>query len=207
MLASLNVCRCFLCLPEFKKKLVVKHLSRYEFNCHYEGGFMKNSTSFNKLATPNGLGAKAESAISQAVNPLVADAFALYVKTKNFHWHLSGPHFRDYHLLFDDQADQIFAMVDVLAERVRKLGGLTIHSIGQIAQLQTIEDDNRDYVGAHEMVQALFEDNKELAQRMREAHKVCQEHEDVATTSILEVFIDETERRAWFLFETGVRAD
>lgn len=168
---------------------------------------MKISTISNKLATPNALGGKAESAISRAINPLVADAFALYVKTKNFHWHLSGPHFRDYHVLFDEQADQIFAMVDVLAERVRKLGGLTIHSIGQIAQLQTIEDDNREYVNAHEMVQVLFEDNKELAQRMREAHKVCQEHEDVATTSILEVFIDETERRAWFLFETGVRAD
>ncbi|CUI17409.1 hypothetical protein PNK_1802 [Candidatus Protochlamydia naegleriophila] len=168
---------------------------------------MKNSTISNKLATPNALGVKAESAISHAINPLVADAFALYVKTKNFHWHLSGPHFRDYHVLFDEQADQIFAMIDVLAERVRKLGGLTIHSIGQIAQLQTIEDDNRDYVGAHEMVQVLFQDNQELAQRMREAHKVCEEHEDVATTSILEVFIDETERRAWFLFETGVRAD
>lgn len=155
----------------------------------------------SRLATPNHLGEKAREAIAKAINPLVADAFALYIKTKNFHWHLSGPHFRDYHLLFDEHADQIFAMTDVLAERIRKLGGLTIHSIGEISQLQNIKDDNDSFVEPIEMVRRLFEDNKNYAARMLEAHEVCDEHEDVATASILEVFIDETERRAWFLFE------
>lgn len=162
---------------------------------------MKKNKNFSPLATPNTLGEKAAVAIAKAVNPLVADAFALYVKTKNYHWHLSGPHFRDYHLLFDEQAEQIFAMIDVLAERVRKVGGLTVHSISQIGQLQKVKDDNRDFVPPQEMVQALFEENKNLTQRLRDAHKVCEDHNDFATTSILEVFIDETERRAWFLFE------
>lgn len=161
-----------------------------------------NGATPHQLATPTNLGENARKAITQAINPLVADAFVLYVKTKNFHWHLSGPHFRDYHLLFDEQAEQIFAMIDVLAERVRKLGGITIHSIGHISQLQNIEDDNDAYVEPREMVTRLLKDNKTLAARMLAAHKVCGEHLDVATTSILEVFIDETERRAWFLFET-----
>lgn len=154
------------------------------------------------LAVSNDLGKKAGEAIANAINPLVADAFALYVKTKNFHWHLSGSHFRDYHLLFDEQADQIFEMIDVLAERVRKVGGLTIHSVQQIAQLQSVKDDNDEFVNAQEMVRRLFEENKNYTNRMREAHKVCEDNDDVATTSILEIFIDETERRAWFLFET-----
>lgn len=154
------------------------------------------------LATPTNLGKNAREAIAQAINPLVADSFALYVKTKNFHWHLSGPHFRDYHLLFDEQAGQIFAMIDVLAERVRKLGGITIHSISHIAQLQNIEDDNDPFVEPEEMVRRLLKDNKDLGTSMLAAHKVCDEHEDVATASILEVFIDETERRTWFLYET-----
>lgn len=154
-----------------------------------------------QLATPTHLGEKAHQAISAAINPLVADAFALYVKTKNFHWHLSGPHFRDYHILFDEQADQIFEMIDVLAERIRKLGGLTIHSIGEIKRLQTIEDDEDPFVEAREMVRRLFEDNKNYAARMLKAHKVCEDHEDFASTSILEIFMDETERRAWFLYE------
>jgi starvation-inducible DNA-binding protein len=165
---------------------------------------MKNSKISEKLATPNNLGEKATKAISGAINPLVADAFALYVKTKNFHWHMSGPHYRDYHLLFDEQAAQIFEMIDVLAERVRKLGGLTIHSIGQISQLQNIKDDNDEFVPAREMVRRLMEDNKNLSARMLAAHHICEEHKDFATTSILEVFIDETERRTWFLFETQV---
>ncbi len=156
----------------------------------------------SRLATPTNLGENAREAITQAINPLVADAFALYVKTKNFHWHLSGPHFRDYHLLFDEQADQIFAMIDVLAERVRKLGGLTIHSISQIGQLQNIEDDNDPFVEPQEMVIRLFKDNKSMAARLLAAHQICEKHRDFATTSILEIFIDETERRAWFLFET-----
>ncbi len=172
---------------------------------------MKNSTMAphskstgisSRLAVPNHLGVNARNAISAAINPLVADAFALYVKTKNFHWHLSGPHFRDYHLLFDEQADQIFAMIDVLAERVRKLGGLTIHSIGEIARLQTVEDDNSEFVSPEDMVNRLFVDNKDYAARMLKAHKVCEDHNDFATTSILEILIDETERRAWFLYET-----
>lgn len=160
-----------------------------------------NGATPHQLATPTNLGEKARGAIAQAINPLVADAFALYVKTKNFHWHLSGPHFRDYHLLFDEQADQIFAMIDVLAERVRKLGGITIHSIGHISQLQNIEDDNDPFVEPREMVVRLLQDNKRLAASMLAAHKVCEDHKDFATTSILEIFIDETERRTWFLFE------
>ncbi|MBA3603992.1 MAG: DNA starvation/stationary phase protection protein [Parachlamydiaceae bacterium] len=168
---------------------------------------MKNSTTMpSPLATPNLLGMEAASAISAAINPLVADSFALYVKSKNFHWHLSGPHFRDYHLMFDEQADQIFAMIDVLAERVRKLGGTTIHSISHISQLQNIKDDNQAFVEAKEMIQILLNDNKNFAQRMRDAHKICDDCGDVATASFLEVFIDETERRTWFLYETSVNS-
>jgi starvation-inducible DNA-binding protein len=155
-----------------------------------------------KLTTPTDLGDKARKAIATALNPLIADAFALYVKTKNFHWHASGSHYRDYHLLFDEQAAQILAMTDVLAERIRKLGGITIHSIGEIARLQTLHDDNDAFVEPKEMMRRLMEDNKELTAHMRAAHKICSENRDVATTSILEVFIDETERRTWFLYET-----
>lgn len=153
------------------------------------------------LATPTDLGDKARSALTEVINPLVADAFALFVKTKNFHWHLSGPHYRDYHLLFDEQADQIFNMIDILAERVRKLGGTTIHSIGQIKSLQRIEDDNDEFVAAKEMVIRLLNDNKQYAVHIRKAHSICDEYNDIATASLLENFIDETERRIWFLFE------
>lgn len=163
---------------------------------------MKSSKTPSRLAVTNTLGTKAAHAVAASVNPLVADAFALYVKTKNFHWHLSGPHFRDYHLMFDEQADQIYAIIDVLAERVRKLGGTTIHSISHISKLQTIKDNNDEYVDPKEMIQILFEDNRDFAQRMRDTHKICEDFGDVATSSLLEVFIDETERRAWFLFET-----
>lgn len=155
-----------------------------------------------KLATPSSLDEKGRQQIAESVNPLVADAFALYVKTKSFHWHLASSHFRDYHLLFDEQADQIFEMIDVLAERVRKLGGITIKSIGNIASLQKIKDNNEDFVEAEKMLEILMNDNKDLTDRMRATHEVCQEHNDVATTSLLEVYIDETERRVWFLFET-----
>lgn len=162
----------------------------------------KNSKQIpSALATPTTLGKQIGHVLSEAINPLVADAFALYVKTKNFHWHLSGPHFRDYHLLFDEQADQIFAMIDVLAERVRKLGGLTVRSIGEISKLQRIKDDDASFVSASDMVKRLMEDNKQLAANMRKAHKACEEIKDFGTTSILEVLIDETERRTWFLFE------
>jgi starvation-inducible DNA-binding protein len=159
------------------------------------------------LATPSDLGANATRAITAALNGLLADVFALYMKTKNFHWHMSGPHFRDYHLLLDEQSDQIFAMTDLLAERVRKLGHLTLHSIGEISRNQRTKDNDAPYVTPQDMLAELREDNGELAKRMREAHEMIDEQRDVATASILEVFIDETERRAWFLSEAShVRA-
>jgi len=154
------------------------------------------------LATPTDLGASATKDITAAMNGLLADVFAMYVKTKNFHWHMSGPHFRDYHLLLDEQADQLFAMTDPIAERVRKLGGLTIHSIGQIARTQSVTDNDADYVEPQDMLAELRADNATLTTRLREAHEVCDRHNDVATTSLIEVWIDETERRAWFLFES-----
>jgi starvation-inducible DNA-binding protein len=157
------------------------------------------------LATPTDLTAEATQEIAGAMNAILADVFALYVKTKNFHWHLSGPHFRDYHLLFDEQADQIFAMTDPIAERIRKIGGSTIKSIGQISHLQRVLDNDADYVEPEDMLAELCEDNKTLTARLREAHNVCDEHRDVATASLIEVWIDETERRTWFLFEAARR--
>ena len=162
--------------------------------------FMKKATISSKLATPNSLGDQARDAITNALNPLVADAFVLYVKTKNYHWHVSGPNFRDLHLLFDEQAEQILTMIDTIAERVRKLGGLTIHSIGEIGELQNMRDDNEAFVEPKEMLRRLFKDNKDFTDLLRQAHTVCEKHNDVATTSILEILIDEAERRAWFLF-------
>ena len=155
------------------------------------------------LATPTTLGAEAVKNISGALNALLADVFGLYVKTKNFHWHASGPHFRDYHLLLDEHADQIFAMTDDIAERVRKIGGVTIRSIGQIARLKRIGDNDAEYVDPMDMLAELREDNRALVASMREAHDLCGEENDVATTSLLETWIDQTERRIWFLFETG----
>jgi len=155
------------------------------------------------LATPSDLGANATRDIAAALNGLLADVFALYVKTKNFHWHMSGPHFRDYHLMLDEQSDQIFAMTDVLAERVRKIGHLTLHSIGEISRNQRITDNDAPYVTPQDMLAELREDNGEFAKRMREAHAMIDEQNDVATASLLEVFIDETERRAWFLYEAS----
>lgn len=153
------------------------------------------------LDTPTDLSPQAVNKVSEALNVLLADAFALYLKTKNFHWHISGRHFRDYHLLLDEQSDQIFATTDQLAERVRKIGGATLKSIGQVAKLQTIKDNNEDYVPPREMLRELMQDNKHVAAAMRKAHEVCDEAGDVASASILENFIDETERRTWFLFE------
>nr|WP_303626214.1 DNA starvation/stationary phase protection protein [Rhodopseudomonas palustris] len=141
--------------------------------------------------------------ISAALNTLLADAFALYLKTKNFHWHISGRHFRDYHLMLDEQSDQIFATTDQLAERVRKVGGVTLKSIGQIAKLQTIEDNNEDYVPPREMLRELMNDNKKMAAAMRKAHEIVDDCKDAATAGLLENFIDETERRTWFLFEAS----
>jgi starvation-inducible DNA-binding protein len=155
------------------------------------------------LQTPTDLGSQATKDVSAALNLLLADVFALYMKTKNFHWHVSGPHFRDYHLLLDEQADQIFATADPIAERVRKLGGTTLRSIGQIGRLQRVKDNDADYVTPADMLAELREDNQALAGRMRQAHVVCDEHGDVATASLIEVWIDEAERRIWFLYEAG----
>ncbi len=155
------------------------------------------------LDTPTDLSPAAVNKISEAVNVLLADAFALYLKTKNFHWHVSGRHFHDYHLMLDEQSDAIFATTDQLAERVRKLGGITVRSIGQIGKLQTIKDNDEDYVPPREMLRELMEDNKHMAAAMRKAHKLCEDNEDTGTAALLEVFIDETERRTWFLFEAS----
>lgn len=157
------------------------------------------------LATRTDLSAAAIQDIAAAMNPILADVFAVYLKTKNFHWHISGPHFRDYHVLLDEQADQLYAMTDPIAERIRKIGGSTLKSIGHIARTQRVLDNDADYVGPHEMLAELREDNKELATRLREAHNVCDEHRDIASASLIEVWIDETERRTWFLFEAGRR--
>jgi starvation-inducible DNA-binding protein len=153
------------------------------------------------LTTPTDLTRSATKDITGAMNAVLADVFALYLKTKNFHWHMSGPHFRDYHLLLDEQADQLFAMTDPIAERVRKIGGLTLHSIGQISREQRVLDNDADYVDPTDMIAELADDNKTLAARLRETHNVCDEHRDVATASLIEVWIDETERRTWFLSE------
>lgn len=139
--------------------------------------------------------------ISAALTVTLADLFALYVKTKNFHWHVSGPHFRDYHLLLDEQGDQIFATTDAIAERVRKIGGTTLHSIGHIARLQRIADNDNEFVDAQDMLAELGEDNKQLAANLRNAHSLCDEHGDVASASLIETWIDEAERRTWFLYE------
>lgn len=160
-----------------------------------------------RLNTPTDLSDDAIREISAALNGLLADTFALYVKTKNFHWHISGPHFRDYHLLLDEQAAQIEASVDVLAERVRKIGGTTIRSIGHIAKLQRVQDNDEDIVLPGDMLSELMADNKAQIENMRKTHKLADDHEDVATASLLEVFIDEAEKRCWFLFEASRGAD
>jgi starvation-inducible DNA-binding protein len=160
-----------------------------------------------RLKTPTDLGANASKDIAAAINAVLADTFALYMKTKNFHWHMSGPHFRDYHLLLDEQSDQIFAMTDVLAERVRKLGSPTLRSIGDITRHQRIADNDAAYVTPDDMLAELRDDNQRFVAAMREAHDVCEEHNDVATTSLLEVYIDEAERRVWFLYEAGRKGD
>src|SRR5881394_2095773 len=153
------------------------------------------------LATRTDLSAAATKDIAAATNAILADVFALYLKTKNFHWHMSGPHFRDYHLLLDEHADQLFAMTDPIAERIRKIGGLTLKSIGHISRTQRVLDNDAEYVDPSDMIAELAEDNKTLAAHLRETHNVCDEHRDVATASLIEVWIDETERRTWFLSE------
>ena len=158
------------------------------------------------LDTPSGLSQEAVRDIPPALTTLLADTFALYLKTKNFHWHMSGPHFRDYHLMLDEQAAALLAITDELAERVRKVGGLTLHSIGEISRTQRVQDNDAAYVEPQDMLAELQQDNNDLAQRMRAAHGVCEEHRDVAGASLLETFIDEAETRAWFLYEASHRA-
>lgn len=159
------------------------------------------------LTTPTDLKAAATTDISAAMNGILADVFALYLKTKNFHWHMSGPHFRDYHVMLDEQADQLYAMTDPIAERIRKLGGTTLRSIGHIARNQRIMDNDALYVEPSDMLAELCEDNKMVVTRLREAHNVCSDHKDNATASMIDVWIDETERRTWFLFEAGRPVD
>jgi starvation-inducible DNA-binding protein len=159
------------------------------------------------LVTPTDLKPRATRDIAAAMNGILADVFALYLKTKNFHWHMSGPHFRDYHLLLDEQADQLYAMTDPIAERIRKVGGTTLRSIGHIARNQRVLDNDAEYVEPSDMLAELREDNKTLAASLRAAHTVCDEHNDSATTSLIEVWIDETERRTWFLYEASRRGD
>lgn len=175
----------------------------------------KNTTSRDELTrrrqaaivTPTDLQPEATRDIAAAMNAVLADVFALYLKTKNFHWHVSGPHFRDYHLMFDEQASQIFAITDTIAERIRKIGGATLRSVGNIARLQRIQDNDADFVDAADMLAELREDNKAMVSRLREVHDLCGKHRDFATTSLIEVWIDETERRIWSLYEAGRRGD
>jgi len=173
-----------------------------------------NKTRLEKLETrrttganPSELGPEAATEVGGAMNRVLADVFALYLKTKNFHWHMTGPHFRDYHLLLDEQADQIFAMTDPIAERVRKIGKPTVKSVGEIAKSQRVLDNDADFVEPSDMLAELREDNAMLTTRMRAAHGLCDDHRDVATASLLEVWIDEAERRTWFLSATGTRPD
>jgi starvation-inducible DNA-binding protein len=158
-----------------------------------------------RLQTPTDLGSNASKDIAGALNAILADTFALYLKTKNFHWHVSGPHFRDYHLLLDEQAEQIFSTTDVIAERVRKIGKPTLRSIGDIARQQRLDDNDAVYVTPDDMLSELREDNQRVVASMREAHGLCDEHEDVATASLLETFIDDAEKRVWFLYEASRR--
>jgi starvation-inducible DNA-binding protein len=159
------------------------------------------------LRTPGAVNAAERKDIAAAMNGVLADVFALYLKTKNFHWHMSGPHFRDYHVMLDEQSDQIFAMTDPIAERIRKVGGTTLRSIGHISRTQRVLDNDAEYVEPSDMLAELCEDNKALAERLRAAHGLCDDSRDIATASLIEVWLDETERRTWFLFEASQPAD
>lgn len=168
---------------------------------------MNHAKPAARLETPTDIGVNAQKDIAGALNALLADSFALYLKTRNFHWHVSGPHFRDYHLLFDEQAEQIFASTDILAERVRKLGAATLRSISDITRHQRLADNDEVYVDPQDMLAELRDDNQRVVAAMREAHDLCDEHNDVATASFLETFIDEAERRVWFLYEASRKGD
>lgn len=166
-------------------------------------GTKENEKIKTRLKTPTGYQKDEASEIAAQLNVALADVFALYLKTKNFHWHLSGPHFRDYHLLFDEQAAEIFKMVDLIAERVRRVGATTLRSIGHIAKLQRLSDNDADFVEAADMLAELIEDNQALLSRLRDAHGCCEEYEDVGSASLIEEWIDQTEKRIWFLYETS----
>ena len=168
---------------------------------------MAHAKAAPRLDTPTDLSKDAVSAVSDALNALLADTYALFIKTKNFHWHVSGPHFRSYHLLFDEQAEQIFETTDELAERVRKIGGTTIRSIAHLKRLQRIKDNEKDFVSPLDMLRELMEDNKATMANMRAAHKIAEEHDDIGTSSMLETFIDGVEKRNWFLFEASRTGD
>ena len=159
------------------------------------------------LITPTDLGSEASMDIAGGMNAILADVFALYMKTKNFHWHMSGPHFRDYHVLLDEQADQLYAMTDPIAERIRKTGGSTLRSIGHITRIQRVKDNDAEYVDPLDMLAELREDNRDFAARLREVHDMVDEHRDIGTASLIESWIDETERRTWFLFESSRNGD
>lgn len=175
--------------------------SHQEQMTHNRNGHGKAYAASSPLATATDLTSKEVAAVTEAINPLIADAFALYVKTKNFHWHLSGVHFRDFHLLFDEQAAAILESIDPLAERVRRIGGTTLRSISHISDLQTIRDDNEEFVAADEMIQRLLADNQKMAKAQRAAIDVCDENRDTPTGNLLQEILDGTERRIWFLFE------
>ncbi len=170
-------------------------------------GKVKAFPAQRQLATPTDLKPEEVQAVTEALNPLIADALALYVKTKNFHWHLAGSHFRDYHLLFDEQAEALLESVDILAERVRRIGGTTIRSISHIAELQTIFDDNDEYVPAGEMVERLLADNRHMAEKQRTAIAICEKNRDTPTANVLQAILDQTERRTWFLYEVSQGAE
>jgi len=176
-------------------------VSHQEKTTHSRNGQSKSHGATSALATPTDLTVEEVAAVTEAVNPLIADAFALYVKTKNFHWHLSGVHFRDFHLLFDEQAEALLESIDPLAERARKLGGTTVRSISHISGLQTIRDDNDEFVSPDEMIHRLLADNQQIAKAQRAAIDVCDENRDTPTGNLLQEILDGTERRIWFLFE------
>jgi starvation-inducible DNA-binding protein len=199
-------------MPSYKQALALRELWR-TLDQELRRYIMAQNKSIDRTAvkrnapliTPTDLGTVASADIAQGMNAILADVFALYLKTKNFHWHMSGPHFRDYHLLLDEQADQLFAMTDPIAERIRKTGGLTLRSIGHIARIQRILDNDAEYVEPLDMLAELREDNQVLAARLREVHNVVEDVRDIATASLIENWIDEAERRTWFLFESSRR--
>jgi len=186
------------------RKQASQKMSRNESSSHNSHGkLVQGFRASNQLATPTDLTAEQVQAVAEAINPLIADAFALYVKTKNFHWHLASSHFRDYHLLFDEQATSILESIDPLAERARKIGRTTIRSIGQIGQLQSIDDNDQPFVSPEDMIRELLDDNRHIAERQRAAIDVCDNNHDKPTGNLLQDILDETERRIWFLFETS----